>query len=869
MGHIEIKEEFKKYLSGFFDGDGSITVEKLNKSGYTLRIKFCQSNENWIQKVQRIYPFMHYDGGIRRDGNKCEYQLRAAGKQIEPLVDDLLKYSILKYEQLLEAKKFFALINVKGKSDEKEKIYLKLKELKKQSNIKPYERLSKEYIAGLFDAEGSIGVYTGTLRVKITQKSDVIVLQKIAEMYDNSNKIDNYAISFYGVNSLKLLKDILPFCIYKTNQINAAIDYINTLNMELTDTLKYKTEEYLKIISDEKNVDINVNNYLFKNQESHKVYLRNCFDAFSKLSYNDVLNYCKMKEIEQTKVFTKFENKIYNTDDWSKFNINPILEFCETNNQLQVYQYYRKKVSSLPLTGVVGRAIRILVKDTITDKYIGIMCLSSDVYNLGERDNYIKTTSRDIDWKTKYLKNIMNLSCCVPLQPFGFNTTGGKLLASLAFSKEIFDYYLSKYKEPLLAIITTSINGKSIQYDRLPCLKMIGYTKGYGSVNIPDNLYKACQEYNNIWKVIEKSNRIDRFNFLKNLLSHLELPQKILQHNNKRGIYFGYLFSTKLSDNFNMNELKTVDEIYNVWNDKWCKKRIINLTVRNAVKKSFDLYTTESFKNCIQFDLPSIKEKIITDNLIKEILSYKTTIYSQNEVATLLNKKYNIELLSSDISRIYIGNIKPKIIDDEYLHLISIKSSKKKITDEQIEFILDLYNKKDYIIYADVAKIVNDTFNTKITKGTVSDVITGKIKSNVKKEVIEKKAVKKTTLDNKFKLLNDEQLLIIIKMKGENKTTQEVSDYIKREYYIYINRNFVSKLWNGEISLPESIKLSKVYLDMLENKKQRTIKSKKFTNEEINYLKTFNGSLSECCKNFEQKFNKNVTRTYVSTLRTN
>ncbi len=59
-------------------------------------------------------------------------------------------------------------------------------------------------------------------------------------------------------------------------------------------------------------------------------------------------------------------------------------------------------MSSLPLTGVVGRAkIRILVKDTITDKYIGIMCLSSDVYNLGERDNYIKTTSQDIDWKTK------------------------------------------------------------------------------------------------------------------------------------------------------------------------------------------------------------------------------------------------------------------------------------------------------------------------------------------------------------------------------------------------------------------------------------------------------------------------------------
>lgn len=34
---MEIDENFKKYLSGFFDGDGSITVEKFN-SGYTLKL---------------------------------------------------------------------------------------------------------------------------------------------------------------------------------------------------------------------------------------------------------------------------------------------------------------------------------------------------------------------------------------------------------------------------------------------------------------------------------------------------------------------------------------------------------------------------------------------------------------------------------------------------------------------------------------------------------------------------------------------------------------------------------------------------------------------------------------------------------------
>jgi len=619
-------------------------------------------------------------------------------------------------------------------------------------------------------------------------------------------------------------------------------------------------------------------NHLFKSHASHKAYLRDCFDTFSKLSYQDVLNYCKMKEIEQTKVFTKFENKIYNRDDWSTFNINPILEFCETNNQLQIYQYYRKKVSSLPLTGVVGRAIRILVKDSITNKYIGIMCLSSDVYNLGERDSYIQKTST-VDWtikdiKNNKLKNIANLSCCVPLQPFGFNTTGGKLLASLAFSKEVFDYYLLKYKEPLLAIITTSINGKSIQYDRLPCLKMIGYTKGYGSVNIPNELYSVCQEYNNTWKVIPKSNRIDRFNFLKNLLTHLELPHTILQHNNKRGIYFGYIFSTKLSDIYVMNELQTIHDIYTSWKDRWCKKRIDNLLVKNAIKETCDLYTNDSFIDCIKFELPKIQDKHITDDLIKEILTYKSDTYSQEHVCTILNKKYNLQLVKHDISNIYTGNILPCIQDEEYKELFSANTRKKKITDEQIYFILDYHKDINNYIknkppsYSVIVDTFNLKFNKKITKGTVSDVIRGKVKPNIqRKKIVNTKNCKTSDI---FKSFSREQLLTIIHMKHQNKTTQEVSNYINEHYNISINRHLISKLWNGNqyVTLPNEILESEEYSKMIENKKQRTVKAKKFNDEEIEWLLKNNltSPLNTRIKLFYEKYNKTITKAYLSKL---
>jgi hypothetical protein len=277
---LTITENFKKYLAGFFDGDGSIIIEKFKTNGYSLRIKFCQSNENLLKRIQEYYPFMHLDGNLRngRENNRCEFQLRAAGKQIEPLVNDLLGYSILKYEQLLEVSKFFKYINVLNTNDEKESIYNKLKELKKNSTNKPYERLSVQYIAGLFDAEGSVGIYGSTLRIKLTQKSDTVILEKIAHMYNNRNKINNYAVSFYGVKSEKFLNDIKEYTIYKNPQIKAALKYIETINDELTNEVIELREKLKDIITNEKSIDIELINC---EQEKDKNYLIRGFDEFN------------------------------------------------------------------------------------------------------------------------------------------------------------------------------------------------------------------------------------------------------------------------------------------------------------------------------------------------------------------------------------------------------------------------------------------------------------------------------------------------------------------------------------------------------------------------------------------------------------
>jgi hypothetical protein len=646
---MQISEDFKNYLAGFFDGDGSITVERQTKdekvTGYSLRIKFSQSNEDFINTIKRYYNFLKKTkGDMRKETHRVEYELRAAGIQIKPLVEDLLKYSILKYSQLLEAMKFFELINKLNKNNEKQEIYEKLKELKQIKDIKdheklntnninkPYNRCNIKYIAGLFDAEGCIKL-NEALTISITQQSDIIILKTIAEMYENV-KLDDCYMYLHGRNSEKLLRDIKPYCIYKLPQINAALTFIETIGEPITEEIKEIRNNCREIIANEKKVDINLKNLQFKNQESHKLYLRECFKTFEKFDYDKLLIHCKKLDISKIKKEQKFEDKIFNRETWEDFNIKPVLEFCETDKQHKLYKYYREKVSSLPSRPIVGKCIRLLVKDSISEMYIGIMCLSSDIYCLGDRDKYI---GWDTETKREKLNNVLNLSCCVPLQPFGFNTAGGKLLASLAFSKEIFEYHLKKYKQPLLGIITTSINGKSIQYDRLKCLKMIGYTKGFGSVNVPDELYYICKEYNNTWKVFTnselnketnnlKKGRVGRFEFLKSIIKHLNLKQLLLKHDKKRGIYFGYLFSSKLNYEYNINELKSVDEIYLAWKKRWCDNRIQNLIKKDNIKTTLDLYTNEFFEKFkdIKFILPKISEKIFTDNLIKHVLTFKS-----------------------------------------------------------------------------------------------------------------------------------------------------------------------------------------------------------------------------------------------------
>jgi hypothetical protein len=360
-----------------------------------------------------------------------------------------------------------------------------------------------------------------------------------------------------------------------------------------------------------------------------------------------------------------YEDKMYNTYDITNFHAE--LEFCETEYQHDIWMYYRLKISSFEFNKPYGRLIRILIKDKSSGKYVGIASLSSDVLNLKVRDEFLNLTieNKIID---KKLNNIMNISTCVGIPPFSFNYNGGKLIAMLMFSNEVYNYCKNKYNEELIGFITLSLYGKSIQYDQLKELELIGYSSGHGANHIPKHLYDISNKYiiqQNL-RCINYKSRLHKINYL---LSHLELNRNITKHGINRGIYFGYLgnnakdFIQNKTKEFIPDFCKSVDDISHYWKERWAKKRFKHLisTGRVMINYSFDnniINNKDMVRNRVNKfrKLNSKVNNVISDDIKRDLISRfnNNTHKPYTNTIKYINEKYNITISSIQIKKILL-----------------------------------------------------------------------------------------------------------------------------------------------------------------------------------------------------------------------
>lgn len=286
--------------------------------------------------------------------------------------------------------------------------------------------------------------------------------------------------------------------------------------------------------------------------------------------------------------------------------IDPIIEVCETQKQHDLFRIFRYYWSS-PYSEYVGRRIKIIIRDkALPNKpVIGIAALGSPIIHIPERDDFI---GWDVSTRTRNLIYAMDAYVIGALPPYNY-LLGGKLISYILASKEVREIYRKKYKDKvtlidkreanqLVGIFTTSLYGKSSQYNRLKyknelLYKPIGTTKGFGTLHLSEETIEKMQEYlksKNIFvankfgdgpswtmRVIHKAGEMMGFD-----------PDLLLKHSFKRNIYFVPLgenwkafFNGESKQPLFYNYSK--NELVKFWKERWFENRKRNIDVLSNV----------------------------------------------------------------------------------------------------------------------------------------------------------------------------------------------------------------------------------------------------------------------------------------------
>jgi len=329
---------------------------------------------------------------------------------------------------------------------------------------------------------------------------------------------------------------------------------------------------------------------------------------------------------EHEKLINESKNNIWFPEDPMDFEkLQPELVYTDSikDNQsagtlTEKWNCVRTMTSTMKNSSNIGRNLHYLIRDKVTGKYLGVICITGDFIDLTPRDDHI-------GWEREYKTNSGKLnnsaigSTIVPLQPLGFNYTGGKLLALLCLSDDVQRQWKENYGDTLVSVTTTSLYGKAktgglSQYDRLKHWKKMGYSKGSLSYELTKDTEKemlkyAEKHYNDRYFLLYVAKREngqtlkrDHRNRMRQFMySRLDIPKDIIKSDHQRGIYWSSLYDNSrefLRGEIEENQLvKSIDTsteaLSELWKEKYARKRINNLINNDRINLNETLFYDE------------------------------------------------------------------------------------------------------------------------------------------------------------------------------------------------------------------------------------------------------------------------------------
>jgi len=256
----------------------------------------------------------------------------------------------------------------------------------------------------------------------------------------------------------------------------------------------------------------------------------------------------------------------------------------------------------------IGRNLYYTVIDEVTNKYLGVICISSDFLDLTPRDNHIGWP-KTVKTQGNMINHTAIGSTIVPLQPLGFNYMGGKLLALLCLSDTVQNDWKEKYGDTLVGVTTTSLYGNTkagglSQYDGLDYWTRMGFTSGSVAFDPSKETMRMVfdwikenhtRKYFEWWEAKKDSGlpykRDHKNRSLHFAYGKLKIPKNLIRCEHARGIYFSPLYNNTceyLRKEIGEDQLvksfdTSVESLTNIWKTKYAKGRISMLKKKNKV----------------------------------------------------------------------------------------------------------------------------------------------------------------------------------------------------------------------------------------------------------------------------------------------
>jgi hypothetical protein len=177
-----------------------------------------------------------------------------------------------------------------------------------------------------------------------------------------------------------------------------------------------------------------------------------------------LMNFYKPLETIQDYFLERKKEKIVGLDDsctktmFTDYTIEP----KDMNFELELidaktFNPAAQIITSLPLEAQIGRQITVGVRETTSDKWVGFIRMASPVLSIKPRNDFF---GQKVE-ATQVNRSMFNGSVIVPVQPFGYNYLGGKLLALFCCSHEMKQLLKDKYGDKIDTCFfeTTSLYG--------------------------------------------------------------------------------------------------------------------------------------------------------------------------------------------------------------------------------------------------------------------------------------------------------------------------------------------------------------------------------------------------------------------------